>query len=141
MCVYVTLKNYLKLTEKIRKEFGNDNGKLLISFIRPHKNVSKDTVARWLKTMLGVCDIDTTKYTAGSVRCAATSKAKAMAVSINVIMAKAGWTQETIFVRHYDKAIIQDADPFLQAVLSSVNFSICFGHIHIQVRFMFCLAY
>ena len=72
--------------------------------------------------MLGVCGIDTTKYTAGSVRSATTSKAKAMAVPINVIMAKAGWTQETTFARHYNKAIIQDADLFLQAVLSSVSF-------------------
>ena len=46
LCVYVTFKKYLKLTEKIRKEFVNDNGKLFISFMKPHKNVSKDTVAR-----------------------------------------------------------------------------------------------
>jgi len=120
LCVYVTLKKYIEKTEKLRKEFGNDNGKLLISFIKPHKNVSKDTVARWLKKMLGICGIDTTKYTAGRVRPAGTSKAKAMAVPINSIMAKAGWTQEAAFAKHYDKDIIQNTDPFQQAVLGSV---------------------
>lgn len=120
LCVVSTLKAYIESTDKLRKEFGNDNGKLLISCIKPHKHVSKDTVARWLKVMLDRCGIDTTKYTAGSVRPASTSKAKALAVPITTIMAKAGWTQETTFARHYNKIIVQDTDSFQQAILGSV---------------------
>lgn len=120
LCVVTTLKAYIERTDKLRKEFGNDKGKLLISCIKPHKYVSKDTVARWLKVMLRRCGIDTTKYTAGSVRPASTSKAKALAVPITTIMAKAGWTQETTFARHYNKLIEQDTDSFQQAILGSV---------------------
>ncbi|MPC52836.1 hypothetical protein E2C01_046715 [Portunus trituberculatus] len=69
--------------------------------------------------MLGICGIDTTKFTAGSVRPASTSKAKALAVPISTIMAKASWTQTT-FAWHYIKHIIQESDAFQQAVLGSV---------------------
>ncbi|MPC68653.1 hypothetical protein E2C01_062856 [Portunus trituberculatus] len=90
LCVVTTQTKYIEYTDKLRKDFGNDYGKLLISCIRPHKFVSKDTVAQWLKVMLGICGIDTTKFTVGSGRPASTSKAKALAVPISTIMAKAG---------------------------------------------------
>ncbi|MPC90979.1 hypothetical protein E2C01_085986 [Portunus trituberculatus] len=70
--------------------------------------------------MLGICGINTTKFMAGSVRPASTSKAKALAVPIFTIMAKAGWTQETTFAQHYNKHIIQESDAFQQAFLGSV---------------------
>ncbi|MPC37620.1 hypothetical protein E2C01_031107 [Portunus trituberculatus] len=75
---------------------------------------------RWLKTMLDRCGIDNKRFTAGSVRPALASMAKALAVPIATIMAKAGWTQEATFARHYNKDILQDTDPFPEAVLGSV---------------------
>ncbi|MPC72844.1 hypothetical protein E2C01_067158 [Portunus trituberculatus] len=65
-----------------------DDG-LLLSSIWPHKSVTKDTIAQWVKTMLQRSGVDTTKFTAGSVRSAAVSKAKAMSVRISSIMSKA----------------------------------------------------
>lgn len=67
---------------------------MLISFIKPHKPVTKDTIAKWLREVLRMSGVDTEKYSAGSVRPAAASKAKAMAVPITHIMAKAGWSKE-----------------------------------------------
>lgn len=120
ICVVTTLKEYLNRTENLRKEFGRDNGKLLISLVKPHKSVSKDTVARWIKTVLGDCGINTKKFTAGSVRPASASKAKAMDVPIPVILSKAGWTQETTFAKHYNKKITHVSDSFQEAILGSV---------------------
>ncbi|KAK3890263.1 hypothetical protein Pcinc_005794 [Petrolisthes cinctipes] len=85
--------------------------------IKPHKEVSKDTIARWIRRMLVMSGVDTTKYSAGSVRPAAASKAKAMAVPITFIMAKAGWSSEATFAKCYDKIIVQDSDTFQDAVL------------------------
>ncbi|KAK3889264.1 hypothetical protein Pcinc_006829 [Petrolisthes cinctipes] len=86
------------------------------STIKPHK-VSKDTIARWIRRMLVMSGVDTTKYSAGSVRPAAASKAKARAVPITFIMAKAGWSSEATFAKYYDKIIVQDSDTFQDAVL------------------------
>ena len=116
LCVCDTLKVYIARTEQLRP-VGQVDGQLLISFVKPHKPVSKDTIARWIRTMLLLSGVNTEKYTAGSVRSAATSKAKAMAVPVAHIMAKAGWSQETTFAKHYDKVIACDVDDFQEAVL------------------------
>ncbi len=62
--------------------------------------------------------IDIDKYLAGSVRPAAASKAKAMAVSITHIRAKAGWSREATFAKYYDKEIVPDLDNLHEAVLN-----------------------
>lgn len=41
LCAVLTLKEYVAKTEKLRKDFGNDNGKLLISIIKPHRQLSR----------------------------------------------------------------------------------------------------
>lgn len=120
LCVVKTMKEYIERTERLRTESGNADGRLLISYIKPHRSVSKDTVARWLKTMLYKSGIDTKRYTAGSIRPASVSKAKALDVPIATIMAKAGWTQEATFAKYYNKDIQGEIDPFQEAVLGSV---------------------
>ena len=71
--------------------------------------------------MLGLAGIDTTMFTAGSVRPTAASKAKALAVPINCIMARAGWTQEATFAKFYDKQIVNSSDPLQDSVLYLAN--------------------
>lgn len=112
LCVCVTLQHYLARTEELSKELSQSDEGLLLSYIRPYNSVTKDTIARWLKVMLRRSGVDTTKFTAGSVRSAATSKAKAMSVPIASIMSKAGWTQESTFAKFYDKHIVSEVDPF-----------------------------
>lgn len=120
LCVFKTIKMYLERTEKLRVESDNMDGKLLISYIKPHRSVSKDTVARWIKTVLNTCGINTEMFTAGSVRSASTSMAKRLEVPITTIMEKAGWSQESTFAKHYNKVIIRVEDQFQEAVLGSV---------------------
>ncbi|XP_050707606.1 uncharacterized protein LOC126992815 [Eriocheir sinensis] len=117
LCVCETLKCYIKATQEHRQITQLNDIKLFISFIKPHKAVSKDTIARWLRTMLNMSGVNTNTFTAGSVRPAAASKAKAMAVPIECIMAKAGWSRETTFATYYDKHIVTGTDAFQEAVL------------------------
>ena len=51
------------------------DARLLISFIKPHKSVAKDTIARWVRTLLRMSGIDVSKFSAGSAQPAAASKA------------------------------------------------------------------
>lgn len=102
LCIYTVLKEYLKRTKPVRT--GTEN-KLLISYVKPYQAVSRDTVTRWIKTVMLRSGIDTDIYGAHSVRAATTSKAKFLAVPIADIMKKAGWSQASTFARFYDKEI------------------------------------
>ncbi|KAH3858563.1 hypothetical protein DPMN_101191 [Dreissena polymorpha] len=61
-------------------------------------------------------EINTEKYGAHSVRAAATSKAKLLAVPISEIIEKEGWSKSSTFARYYDKEII-GKDKVADAVL------------------------
>ncbi|MPC93505.1 hypothetical protein E2C01_088635 [Portunus trituberculatus] len=107
LCVYGTLRQYLARTQELRQGMGQESYSLFLSFIKPHKAVTRDTIARWLRKMLDRSGVDTTTFTAGSVREAAASKAKAMA--------KAGWTRASTFAKFYDRHV-GTTDPFQNAV-------------------------
>jgi hypothetical protein len=69
LCVFTVLKEYLYRTKLLHK----DSSKLLISYVKPHKDVSRDTV-------LHRSGIDTKIYGAHSVRAASTSRARLKAI-------------------------------------------------------------
>ncbi|CAG2230792.1 unnamed protein product [Mytilus edulis] len=98
LCVYTVLKEYLYRTKQLRQK----NSKLLISYVKPHEDVIKDTIARWVKTVLRRSGIDTKIYGAHSMRSATTSPAKFKAVPIQEILDKAGWTNERTFSKFYN---------------------------------------
>lgn len=119
VCVRVceTLKMYTARTDEFRSVADWENGKLLLSFIKPHKHVTKDTFGRWIKIVVYMSGMDTEMYLAGRVRPAAASKAKAMVVPKKHIMVKAGWSKEATFAKYYNKEIVPVLDPFQDAVL------------------------
>ena len=65
LCVFKHLKEYLKRTRQHRKE----HSQLLLSYIKPFKPVSKDTIARWVKWILKSTGIDVEKYSAQQSSC------------------------------------------------------------------------
>ena len=113
------MKHYIRQTETLRQHNNSVEDKLLISFIKPHKSVTSNTIARWIKSVLFISGVDTSKFTAGSVRTAAASKAKAMAVPVSCILEKAGWARKTTFAKFYDKHISTGSDRFQDAIFES----------------------
>lgn len=101
LCIVKHLQQYLKHTDTLR---GNVK-QLLISYSKPHKAVSPDTISRWIKATLVDAGIDTSKYSAHSTRLASTSAAKANSISIATIMKSAGWSQESTFTKFYNKPV------------------------------------
>ena len=59
LCVVHHLDEYIRRTATIRK----DKSQLLISYIKPHNQVSKDTIARWVKGVLKDADVNTNNIT------------------------------------------------------------------------------
>lgn len=105
ICPYSCLRENIHRTQKLR---GTET-MLFISYVKPYKPVSRDTISRWTKATLKTCGIDTTMFSAHSTREATASKACAKAVPIHEIMAKADWRSAQTFYRHYFKPVIEEA--------------------------------
>ena len=72
LCVVTTLKAYLDCTSSLR----GGAQPLFISHSKPFKPVSRDTISRWVKTVMQMSGIDVNRlFKPHSTRAAATSKA------------------------------------------------------------------
>ena len=99
LCIYSHLTRYLELTASLRGE----TKQLLISFNRPYRPVSADTISRWCKDFLKKAGVDISKYKGHSIRAASTSyAANAVSSDLAGILSAAGWTSEDTFRRFYD---------------------------------------
>ena len=99
LCVVTHLRQYLGRTSQLRGQYGQ----LLLSYVKPHKPVSKETISRWVKFVLQEAGIDVSKYAAHSSRAASTSHAARQGLNLQEIMKAAGWTCATTFERFYNK--------------------------------------
>ena len=112
ICVLAYLQEYIKRTADLR----GGQSQLLVSFVKPHKAVTKDTIARWIKTILKLSGIDTEKFSTHSTRAASTSCVKLAGLNLAQIMKSAGWSNASTIAKFYDKTI--DSDNFGTCVLS-----------------------
>ena len=112
LCVYTVLKEYLMRTKLIRGEEES----LLISYIKPHTAVTKNTISWWIKTVMIRSGIEDT-FGSHSARSAVVSKVKLKGLPIKDIMDQAGWSVEATFTKFYHKKI-QNSNKFEDKVLS-----------------------
>ena len=99
ICPVKAVQAYESRTSTLRESAT----RLFLSFIRPHKPVTSSTIARWLKSLLEIAGVDTTIFTAHSVRGASTSKAANMGVTTMDILKAADWSSESVFQKFYYK--------------------------------------
>ena len=83
---------------------------MFISFNKPYNVVTKDTIARWIKTILKLAGIDIATFKPHSTRAASSSAAKRLAVPLSSIMRAASWKTDSTFRRFYDKPIDTERD-------------------------------
>lgn len=93
LCVILTLKECIRRTEPLQK----CEKQLFVSYIQPHKAVSKDTISRWSQDVLKLSGIDIAKFTVHSTRAAATRKANSRDVPLDVILSMIGWGSAQTF--------------------------------------------
>lgn len=111
LCVVTVLHEYIKQTAPLRGE----ESRLLISYVRPHKKITTDSLSRWLKFVMHASGVDTSVFHAHSCRAASTSKASRTEVPIDTILTAAGWSRVTTFRQYYDKPLCASfADNVLQ---------------------------
>ena len=120
LCVYSVLEEYVQRTHTLR----NNESQLFISFVKPHKKVSKDTIARWIKHVMCLSGVDISVFKPHSTQAASTSKASKCCVPVANIMSAASWVADSTFHKFYkrDTGQVQDkGDVFGQAILSDAT--------------------
>jgi hypothetical protein len=117
LCPKACIQDYLKSTGQWRNP---SDGSLFISFVNPHKPVTKQSLTRWLKQSLVSAGINS-HYTSHSTRSAASSKARAGGISIPDILAKGNWTNRTTFEKFYNKNIDAPSRNLQISVLQSTS--------------------
>ena len=78
--------------------------------------VSKDTISRWIRTVMMNAGLDVTTSKPHSTRSAATSKATQACVPIQDILKQAGWSNHRTFDRFYNKPVRKESS-FAESVL------------------------
>ena len=101
LCVYNALTEYLSRTKDLRKS----EDRLFISYIKPHKRVSRDTIRRWLHNTMKDAGINIEKFGPYSTRSASASKAAKLNIPIDHIMRTAGWSRSSTFEKFYHKQV------------------------------------
>ncbi|KAJ0183938.1 hypothetical protein K1T71_000361 [Dendrolimus kikuchii] len=90
ICPARALSDYLRATSTIR-----NTSMLFISYRKPYKGVSTNTISRWIKKCMEESGIDVLTFTTHSTRHATTSVAFKKGVNIDEIRRTAGWTGES----------------------------------------------
>ena len=67
LCVVQCLCKYEETTRKYRDIQANKPAPLFLSYVEPHKPVSSQRIAHWIKDTLKKAGVDTNKFTAHSV--------------------------------------------------------------------------
>jgi len=109
ICVVKAIKDYVHRSSIWRNK--NVPSQLFLSHTNPHKPVSSDTIARWLKETLKDAGINTDIFTAHSTRSASTSKAKAQGATIEEILNRGTWSSKThTWQKYYRKEVVRIED-------------------------------
>lgn len=107
ICPATVLKDYLVKTKHIRSETSQN---LLLTYKRPHKPATTQTISRWIKQTLAECGVDVTMFSAHSTRHASTSAARSAGVSLETIRKTAGWTSTSeTFARFYNRPLVDES--------------------------------
>ena len=112
ICVVKTLQEYRSRTENRRQ-----SSRLLISFVRPFKPISSQTMSRWLRKIMQLAGI-ACHFTGHSTRSASTSAAARAGVPLDTILVAADWSSSESFKRFYLRS--PDKGEFARAVLTGV---------------------
>lgn len=85
------LLEYFERTKSFR-DSDQSNDSLLRTIIKPHKGVTANTVSNWIKDVMYLAGIDTSRFKAHSTRSATTSKAFRNGMPVDDVLMMADWS-------------------------------------------------
>jgi len=104
LCIIECLKEYLNRREL---KIGTMITNLFITYGKPYRAASIDTIRRWVKDLFNECNIN---FSTHSCRSASTSKAHDCGINLTDILTKGCWKNCKTFLEHYKKDIIQESE-------------------------------
>ena len=107
LCIFKCLQSYIGIRNTL---VTRDIKDLIISYRKPHKPVSLETISRWIKDELSKAGVDTSVFKAHSCRSASSSKARDAGISVSEILKKGGWKSVHTFKTFYSRDIINSED-------------------------------
>ncbi|XP_075990178.1 uncharacterized protein LOC142985821 [Anticarsia gemmatalis] len=118
ICPASVLKDYIFVTKNMRT---TNAGNLLLTYKKPHRAATAQSLSRWIRQVLSDSGVDTTVFSPHSTRHAATSAARAAGLSIDTIRKTAGWTSTSLaFAKFYNRPVFNDND-FANTIVSPIN--------------------
>ncbi|KYN22386.1 hypothetical protein ALC57_05220 [Trachymyrmex cornetzi] len=91
ICAASAVETYTERTKHLR----TDKYELFISWKKPHRSITTQSLSRWIKDTLQESGMNTSIFTAYSTRHAATSAAKRKGVNIDLIRKTASWSSSS----------------------------------------------
>ena len=119
LCVVQCLRAYEKVTENFRVIELSTPAPLFLSYVKPHKPVTSQRIAHWIKDTLRKAGVDTCTFKAHSVRGASTSTAIREGLHSTDILKTAGWSRESTFQQFYHRPVLSAEKNFAQMVLNT----------------------
>jgi hypothetical protein len=116
ICRFNIDEAYIDIYIEGTRDLRQDISQLCISFQKPHKGVTTQSISRWICDCIHNAGVPNS-FSAHSTRAASSSKA-ASRTDIDIILKAAGWSNAHTFARFYKKPIINQNDTFTHAVLS-----------------------
>ena len=85
---------------------------MLLITRKPHGPAQSSTISNWLKKVLKKSGIKTEMFKAHSFRGASTSKAKVNGASLEDILKRGSWSNQSTWQKFYRKKIVQESMGF-----------------------------
>ena len=115
LCPMSCIDRYISLTEPWRTQ-GNPSA-FFLCHKSPHRPASKSTLARWIKDVLLLVDVDTKIFRAHSLRSASTSKALLKGLSVKEVVDHGRWSLESTWQRFYNKKVDSASKRYQDSIL------------------------
>ena len=116
LCVVKCVQQYESVTLQHRPKEREPNP-LFLSYIRPHKAITSQWIAHWIKKLLEEAGVDTNVFKAHSVRGASATAALSKGVSLSDILSTTDWSKESTFRRFYYRPT--ESNNYAQKVLQA----------------------
>ena len=100
LCVVACIDEHLRRSAAWSTQGQNQ---LLLSHLKPYKEVQSSTIANWVKLVFKMARIDTSLYKTHSCKSASTSKDKVLGMSLKDILKRGQWSGASTWQRHYNK--------------------------------------
>ena len=84
---------------------------------KTHKPASKSTLARWIKDVLLLADVDTKVFKAHSLRGASSSKALLKGLTVKEVVDHGRWSLESTWQKYYHKKVDSASKRYQDSIL------------------------